>query len=96
MHTARLIKRWLNDWEVRHIGNWPSKSPDLNPIENLWGILARKVYPNCKQYTSKEELKTAIIEAWDSIDQETIESLVASMPRRIHAVLDVNGNSTKY
>ncbi|POM79033.1 Transposase [Phytophthora palmivora] len=39
---------------------WPAKSPDLNPIENLWRILARAVYANGKQYETKTELVNAI------------------------------------
>lgn len=32
--------------------HWPTKSPDLNPIEILWGVLARQVYGGGKQYTT--------------------------------------------
>ena len=40
---------------------WPSRSPDLNPIENVWGILVRDVYADNRQYQTVEELKTAIM-----------------------------------
>ncbi|KAG3001110.1 hypothetical protein PC128_g16898 [Phytophthora cactorum] len=32
--------------------DWPARSLDLNPIENLWALLARKVYPNGRQYAN--------------------------------------------
>ncbi len=34
-HTAKSTKSWLNDW--------PANSPDLNPVENLWGSVKRKM-----------------------------------------------------
>ncbi len=41
-HTAKSTKSWLNDHGVGVL-DWPANSPDLNPIESLWGIFKRKM-----------------------------------------------------
>ncbi len=41
-HTAKSTKSWLNDHGVGAL-DWSANSPDLNPIENLWGIVKRKM-----------------------------------------------------
>lgn len=40
---------------------WPSTSPNLNPIENLWGIIVQKLYENQKQYDNTVQPKAEII-----------------------------------
>ncbi len=41
-HTAKGTKSWFNDHGVTVL-DWPANSPDLNPIENLSGIVKRKM-----------------------------------------------------
>ena len=45
----------------RKIMDWPSNSPDLNPIENLWNIVERRMPKNCG------ELKQFMEEEWQNI-----------------------------
>ena len=40
--------------------DWPAKFPDLNIIENIWGIMARRVYLRQRQFDTVEQLKAVI------------------------------------
>ena len=87
--TTALLKRL----RVK-VMDWPSMSPDLNPIEHLWGILMRKVEV-CK-VSNIHQLRDVVLAEWKSIPVATCEALVNSMPRRVKAVLDNDGGLTKY
>ena len=59
--------------------DWPSLSPDLNPIENVWGEMARQVYANGRQFDNIDQLKSKIIQVWDDLSLEYLQKLVNSI-----------------
>lgn len=69
----------------------PPASPYLNPIENLWSIVKRKLYEAGKQYHSKNELKEAIKECCKTISSETIKNLTTSMDKRLVKIIESHG-----
>lgn len=94
-HASRSTHAWLADQNVPTL-EWPSCSPDLNPIENLWGIIVRRIYADNKQYQSVDELRHAVELAWRGIEQETMDNLVLSMENRMFQVINGNGGPTDY
>lgn len=75
---------------------WPSLSPDLNPIENLWSILKQKLYAGGRQFTNKEDLWREIEKICEKITPDTINKLTSSMDRRLLRVVDKRGGFTGY
>lgn len=95
IHVSKQSKAWFAEKNIPLL-EWPACSPDCNPIENLWGILAAMVYANGRQFDSISSLKTAIQECWAKIDMATLRKLSDSMPNRIFEVIRKDGGHTKY
>ncbi|KAF7653205.1 hypothetical protein LDENG_00086210 [Lucifuga dentata] len=81
-HT-KTTTAWFADHQINVI-SWPANSSDLNPIENLWGIVERKM--TSLHPSNQAELKAAVETTWTSITTEQCHLLVSSMPRRIQVV----------
>ncbi len=89
----RLGRRWLHNNSVTVL-EWPSQSPDLNPIEHLWRDLKMAVHQRLP--SNLTELERICKEEWQRIPKSRCEKLVASFPKRLMAVLNQKSASTKY
>ena len=77
--TSNYTRTFFSDTDI-NVLDWPSRSPDLNPIENLWGVLVSKTCKDFRQFDDAESLKQAIGLPWDSVDGELLLKLARSMP----------------
>ena len=73
---------------------WPSQSPDLNIIENLWCELKRAVH--ARKPSNLNELEMFCKEEWSKIPSTTIQTLIGTYRKRLEAVISAKGGSTKY
>jgi transposase len=96
--SAEAICEW-NDankqgCQVKLLANYPPNSPDLNPIENLWAYVQRKVdAAGCKNFT---EFKSGVVKAIERAPKRLLKALIGSMKTRVHACIELKGGKTKY
>jgi len=95
IHRAKMTTDWLASKKIPVMA-WPALSPDLNPLENVWGILARRVYKEGRQFANVQALEDAIHDEWSKLTLADIRPFALSMPNRIFDLIRLNGNKTKY
>ena len=93
-HRSKIVNNWKSSNNISRM-DWPGNSPDLNPIENLWSILKRKLRK--KPNPNERKLCENLIRIWNNdIDKSILQKLADSMQNRIREVLKSKGNAIKY
>ncbi|CAM4846293.1 unnamed protein product, partial [Rotaria magnacalcarata] len=89
-HTSKYTMNWMKNNGINLV-KWPASSPDLNPIENLWDHIDKKLRK--LKPTNVGELQTMIEDLWLGITAKQCLTLVNSMPRRIKQCISVRGGT---
>lgn len=81
-HNKSIYTRDWVDENGLYTMNCSSKTPALNPIEDLSGILACSVYTNQHQFGTVADLQECIVEASNKISSDILHTLYSSMFKR--------------
>ena len=94
-HASNKTKKWKED-NLYEILPWPAQSPDLNPIENLWDELEKRIRKHKPIPKNKNEFFNALYEEWKKIEEDKLVKLINSMRYRVAEVIKSKGHPTKY
>lgn len=72
-HRARSVEEEKQRLGIPRSIPWPSRSPDLNPIEHAWNSLGRRMQQRATQPTKLVQLACALKEEWLRISQDEIK-----------------------
>ena len=92
-HTAHSITGWFNENKITVLP-WCPRSPDLNPIENIWCWMDKQLRPITIR--SIEQLKEEVEALWLKVPTEMCIKLIESMPKRVKACYLAKGGHIKY
>ena len=92
-HYTAEVNTWMHNHGV-HIMEFPPRSPDFNPIENVWHVLKYRV--EHRNPRTAEELEQFLREEYEAISEEDCTTLAHSMPARLQQCIEHQGHKTKY
>jgi hypothetical protein len=92
-HTSRESYKWLHNNGISCL-DFPPYSPDLNPTENLWNDIARRV--EVKEAETVEQLQDIVAAEWAATSTDLLTKLTHSMPKRCKLVIEAKGGHINY
>lgn len=92
-HTAKKTRLWFEGQGVVLLNGWPANSPDLSPIEQIWGIAKRFIIQRymMRSPLTLEQLRTAMFDAYNNVQPRTIAILTKSVEFRVRLCIERGG-----
>jgi hypothetical protein len=95
--AMEALGEWRKKYPCSHVHllpGYPPNSPDFNPIENVWSYVQQEADSmGCETF---DEFQTQVLRIFQNLPSPMIEILYASMRKRVHACLELDGGKTKY
>lgn len=92
-HRSKLVSDWKHTKNIKCL-DWPSCSPDLNPIENIWSEVKNKIART--RTKTMNEFVECIKNEFENINMDHVRNAIKSMPNRIRKVIELKGDSIDY
>ncbi|GFU80076.1 transposable element Tcb2 transposase [Trichonephila clavipes] len=87
-HRTVAAEQLLESEDIERM-DWPTQSPDLNPIEHVWDFIGRRLAARTLPPVTIRELRLALQDEWAAMPQQLIDTLILSMGRHCKTCLAV-------
>jgi hypothetical protein len=88
-HWSKATEAAIESLGMHVLQDFPSQSWDINIIENVWGVLAFRL--DEQRPVTNIGWQAVVKEVWSSIEQSTIDMLVASVKPRMAQIVELGG-----
>ncbi|GBN34644.1 hypothetical protein AVEN_97129-1 [Araneus ventricosus] len=79
----------------RRLSRVPNSS-DFNLMEHIWDVMERHLRSQTPSFPNISTLRDRYLDIWYNLSPVIYQKLVASMPRRVAAILKAKGGATRY
>ncbi|GFU48997.1 transposable element Tcb1 transposase [Trichonephila clavipes] len=73
-HVARIVQRFFINHQIELL-RWPTCSPDLSPVENMWSMVAQRLTQITSPAATPDQLWQRVEADWSAVPQEHILSI---------------------
>ena len=94
-HRAKSVSAYLTE-NGMDVLPWPAQSPDLNPIENVWLIMKRRLRALHTYPSNRDALFAQLCKIWDELPDSYFNAPVSFMVTRCTSIRNSQGRSSKY
>lgn len=90
VHTAKIVKRYLSRAKIKVL-DWPANSPDISPIERVWGHIDEQLNHYDTPPKNKDELFARIENIWNNLPPNYLNELYRELPEKMQMLVKTNG-----
>lgn len=92
-HNSRAVKSYQCAAGLTVMNDFPSRSPDINIIENVWAWIDPQL--GKKKYNTLDSFQAALNDAWDTVPEQMLKKCAGSMKARLRAIVKAGGRRIK-
>ncbi|KAK6758835.1 hypothetical protein RB195_016207 [Necator americanus] len=91
-HVSLYTKRKMEEWQMETL-DWPAESPDLNPIELIWGNMKASIRK--REVRNLNDLKVAIIQYWKTLTPQICSNYISGIKKKMERVIEQGGRNIR-
>ncbi|GFT55406.1 transposable element Tcb1 transposase [Trichonephila clavipes] len=94
-HVSRVVQSFYVNHQIELL-LWLARSIVLSPTENMWSMVVQRLTQITPPPATPDQVWQRVEAVWSAVPQENMQNIFESMPRRVAAVISINGSFSGY